>query len=148
MDPTSPGPPNPVTGAAEPGFFGQSGPCTGEPHTCQNKPEGTVIDDTWIVQTKHGPFSEQHAPRSVPPCTPTTCKQYDHWAGRMKNLNTSGDVDAVQHIADFRKRFGEARWLKEELNQLDAFEKAYGGNERFEDTRADGNADGVWSTQR
>ena len=44
MDPTSPGPPN-ADGSCGRSFFGKSGPCDGEPHTCQNMPEGTVIDD-------------------------------------------------------------------------------------------------------
>ncbi len=54
-------------------------------------------------------------------------------------------MEAVQHIADFRARIGEAKWLKEELNQLDAIENAFGAGETFEDTRADGASDGLWS---
>ena len=40
MDPTSPGPPN-AAGLSGP-FFGDPGPCDGEPHTCQNMPEGAM----------------------------------------------------------------------------------------------------------
>ena len=144
MDPTSPGPPN-ADGSGGRSFFGKSGPCDGEPHTCQNMPEGTVIDDTWVIQPKHGPFSEEEAPASVPNCTRETCRQYDHWAGRLPLGHAGAGVEAVQHIADFRARFGEAKWLKEELNQLDAFENAFGAGETFEDTRADGASDGMWS---
>ena len=71
------------------------------------KPMGSVIDDTWVVsvqwaksisaahlsltlnhglyqvQRKHGPFDRSAAPKTSPPCTPDTCQQYDHWAGRL-----------------------------------------------------------------
>ena len=122
-----------------------------------------MIDDTWVIQPKHGPFSADEAPRHAPNCTRETCKQYDHWAGRLSDdLSASPAFDAqgaeaaggfgsgaeaVQHIADFRARFGEATWLNEELRQLDAFQNAFKGGEAatFEDTSADGNSDGVWS---
>lgn len=39
MDPTSPGPPN-ADSSSGGSFFGKSGPCDGEPHTCQNMAEG------------------------------------------------------------------------------------------------------------
>ena len=121
--------------------------------------EGTVIDDTWIFQPNHGPFLESEAPTEVPNCTRTTCKQYDHWVGRLsadiQPLRTpphalrATDLGAqsVQHIADFRARFGEATWLNEELKQLDEFAREFGGQATFEDTRADGNSDGDWSHQ-
>lgn len=152
MDPTSPGPPNAKGEISQPFFgSGKDGPCDGAPHTCQNKPMGTVIDDTWVVQPHHGPFSEKEAPTEIPSCTNATCKQYDHWSGRLSlgltNQSWSASDGTVEHIAAFRAQFGEATWMREELKQLDAFENAFGVGETFEDVRADGNSDGVWSGQ-
>ena len=117
---------------------------------------GTVIDDAWIIQPRHGPFLESEAPAEVPNCTRATCKQYDHWANRLSAgirqfteapyvRASDFSAESVQHIADFRARFGEATWLNVELQQLDAFSREFKGHARFEDTRADGNSDGNWS---
>eukprot|EP00750_Incisomonas_marina_P007646 INCI15019.2.p1 GENE.INCI15019.2~~INCI15019.2.p1 ORF type:complete len:838 (+),score=117.03 INCI15019.2:61-2514(+) len=42
-------------------------------------PMGSVIDDTWIVQSNHGPFNRTLAPSSPGECKPETCKTLDHW---------------------------------------------------------------------
>jgi hypothetical protein len=46
-------------------------------------PLGSVIDDTWIVQHKHGPFKREEAPTAPGTCEPHTCKTLDHWGERF-----------------------------------------------------------------
>ena len=46
-------------------------------------PMGTVIDDTWIIQSNHGPFNRSEAPSDVGTCKPETCKTLDHWGQRF-----------------------------------------------------------------
>ncbi len=89
---------------------------------------GTVIDSTWIFQPHHGPFLEAEAPTEVPNCTRATCKQYDHWASRLSAdiQSPRKGTETVQHIADFRARFGEATWMKEEYKLLDEFAREFG----------------------
>ena len=138
------------SGSGGGGFFGQGGPCTdpSPPHTsCSNKTWGSVIDDTWIVQSKHGSFDPAKAPTEVPVCTPDTCRQYDHWAPRLsKALPSTHANQTLAMIADFRMRFGEASWLREELRELDVFKHAFRADKQlqFEDTSEDGNSDGHW----
>lgn len=49
---------------------------------------GMVVDDTWVIQHHHGPFSNATAPTGVPLCEDDSggvggCgKSFDHWAGR------------------------------------------------------------------
>ena len=50
---------------------------------------GMVVDDTWVIQHHHGPFSNATAPTGVPLCEDDDSggvggcgKSFDHWAGR------------------------------------------------------------------
>ena len=80
---------------------------------------------------------------------PSSAPIFSHFAPRPPHALRATDLGAqsVQHIADFRARFGEATWLNEELKQLDEFGREFGGQAAFEATRADGNSDGDWSHQ-
>ena len=53
-------------------------------------------------------------------------------------------------IKDFREHYGDGKWLRTELNELQAFEQDFGqgqcGELQYEDTSADGNADGQWES--
>ena len=108
-------------------------------------PMGTVIDDTWIVQSSHGPFMK--GPEATPTeCAPNSCKSYDHWENRLKAVGVEVGAQG-ELIADFRSHFGEAKWLAKELAILQDFKAEKGSNAgpsgvTFEDTSADGSSDG------
>merc|ERR1719424_111909 len=144
--------PGPLNLSKPTNFFGGPHNCTAPaaPHdSCSGKPEGSVIDSTWIVQSNHGPFNKSTAPKTVPKCTPETCQQYDHWAGRLsKVLPPSHSNQTLAMIADFRNEFGEGAWLRTELRELDAFRQAFGGANalQFEDVSEDGSSDGRWES--
>ena len=108
-----------------------------------------MIDDTWIVQRKHGRFDLAAAPKAVPEFDSRFNQQYDHWAGRLSSaLPPSHANQTVAMIKDFRERYGEGQWLRAELNQLEAFKRRFRAENdeamTFEDVRADGGSDGKW----
>lgn len=152
MDPDNPGGSSSSSSTQQSWFGGPPPPCTdpSAPHTsCSNATAGSVIDDTWIVQAKHGPFKRALAPKHVGKCTPKTCRQYDHWAGRILSHWPKAHANqTVNLIRQFRSAYGQGKWLKTELNQLEQFEAAFGrghkGSLQFEDVSADGSSDGKW----
>ena len=121
--------------------------------------KGTVIDDTWIVQKSHGPFSLTDTPvgcgancaagADCPPCIESVSR--DHWSGRFRSSVLHARTTSWEHtnwtsalIQDFRGEFhGEGKWLRAEVDQLDQFVH-YFGDANWEDVRADGSSDGRW----
>lgn len=128
-------------------FFGGVRPGASASASPAPFPMGSVIDDTWIVQSAHGPFDRAAAPRATPTaCGVRSCRQYDHWGARLAErgvaLGAHGEL-----IAAFRREFGEAQWLDVELGVLGAFRAEQGSNAgpsgvTWEDTSADGSSDG------
>lgn len=111
------------------------GPCTNpdpnkaDPDQCSDASPGDVIDDTWIVQSHHGPFSKASAPKRIPPFDPRMSKQYDHWRGRLlKDLPAAHINQTVEMIRQFRRHYGEGKWLRAELNELQAFAGEFDNN--------------------
>ena len=74
-------------------------------------PMGSVIDDTWIIQSNHGPFNRSEAPQSPGQCVPDTCKTLDHWGERFtdamrlaaRNARRNGTHDGNTNVS---KRLG------------------------------------------
>lgn len=128
--------------------------------------EGTVIDDTWIIQPSHGPFDLE---RAAAEANATAAKGYaagvtkDHFFG-WDNPNFGWKTEAtaqasvsafsnVKWIEEFRTEYGDGEWRKTEMEKLKAFNQAFGdhnkvvhGEERrqpqWEDTHEDGSSDG------
>jgi len=127
-------------------------------------PEGTVIDDTWIVQSNHGPFNRSEAPSEVRECTPETCVTLDHWSDLLAtSFRAHGMPVPEGHlkvnrslISAFRKRFGMGTWLRTELDELALFEDRFGPAAKedhkymhrekvvWEDVSEDGSSDVQW----
>jgi len=109
---------------------------------------GRVIDDAWIVQNNHGPFSLADAPKEDGTCDPETCQTHDHWMPLLK-LNTTG-ASTMEQIATFRKTYGEGAWI-EKLHGLMAWSRENLSDNSgkvvkqtvWEDVRADGSSDGA-----
>lgn len=110
---------------------------------------GSVIDDTWVVQSHHGPFKPEHAPTEPGSCTPETCVSFDHWDSRVRrDLPRNDSKQTVELISDFRGHFGgEGNWLRAELKELDQFRRAFGKAAKWEDVRSDGSSDGHWEAE-
>eukprot|EP01065_Artemidia_motanka_P042874 TRINITY_DN581_c0_g3_i1.p1 TRINITY_DN581_c0_g3~~TRINITY_DN581_c0_g3_i1.p1 ORF type:complete len:552 (+),score=214.86 TRINITY_DN581_c0_g3_i1:78-1733(+) len=102
---------------------------------------GRVIDDTWVVQHNHGPFSKAAAPKDHGVCTAETCKQYDHW-GPLLGMDAA-HID--RDITAFRQERGEQAW-QAKLEELRKYFASAQNNERqiWEDVREDGASDGAW----
>jgi len=106
---------------------------------------GKVIDDAWIVQNNHGPFSIENAPKEEGECVPGSCDSHDHWLPLLGiELNgRTGD----QAIRDFRREQGEAAWvakldgLMQWLNTT--LGRSVGNVAVWEDVRGDGSSDGA-----
>merc|ERR1712072_636273 len=104
-------------------WFGGSDPWGKTPATF---PMGTVIDDTWIIQSNHGPFKD--GPKATPTtCGADSCKSYDHWENRLKvkgvHVGAHGEL-----ISEFREHYGEAKWLERELEILHDFKAEMGSD--------------------
>ena len=85
---------------------------------------GKVIDDTWIIQERHGPFRKENAPKSHFG-SGKKGKSLDHWEGiivpNFKLWEESDERPDTQALpngwvwrdrvnADFLKEFATARW--------------------------------------
>merc|ERR1711874_799924 len=74
---------------------------------------GSVIDDVWIVQTRHGPFDEKSAPSGQPSGeSEDKCpsRQSDHWWPMLDLEDGSGrPTDVI--IREFREMNGECKWI-------------------------------------
>eukprot|EP01062_Namystynia_karyoxenos_P021148 TRINITY_DN1801_c0_g2_i1.p1 TRINITY_DN1801_c0_g2~~TRINITY_DN1801_c0_g2_i1.p1 ORF type:complete len:548 (+),score=150.62 TRINITY_DN1801_c0_g2_i1:105-1748(+) len=108
---------------------------------------GRVIDDAWIVQHNHGPFSISEAPQSVGRCEPGKCDTHDHW---MPLLGIdAGERTSVDAIAQFRSTHGEAAWVAKLNGLMRWVETNLGGKAPgsskavWEDVRGDGSSDGA-----
>jgi hypothetical protein len=118
------------------------GDATGRPFFTGVEPYGTVIDDTWIVQSSHGPFDRAEAPKEVGEPIGVSL---DHWEPRLReDIGRNDTLQTVELIANFRARFGQGQWLRKELKELDQFRKAFGKAARWEDVSPDGSSDGDW----
>jgi hypothetical protein len=81
------------------------------------KPYGTVIDDDWIVQSKHGPFDRALAPRGIAhpenEVFDQRSRQYDHWWPFLQLENNGNRRDATDAIIrDYRAQAGEKAWVQ------------------------------------
>ena len=107
-----------------------------------------VVTDAWHACLQ----AIADAPKTTPSWNREHNAQYDHWAGRLSSALPPSHVNqTVAMIKDFREHYGEGTWLRMELNQLEAFEHDFGrgprGELQYEDTSADGNADGAWESR-
>merc|ERR1712137_1476525 len=85
------------------------------------KPYGTVVDDDWIVQNSHGPFSRAAAPRGMAfphfeGMAAKRSRQYDHWWPLLE-MEDNSDRTTDEIIREFRKTQGEEAWVQK-LNWL------------------------------
>jgi hypothetical protein len=129
---------------------------------------GRVIDDAWIVQSKHGPFDPTDPPTGL---RDPSLQQvsYDHWTGVFApggevveegaaSPGAAGEAGAADvqtkqssleaMIQKFRTQFSNGRWKAKELTELAVAERVLGGGGDggrlvWEDVRADGNSDGA-----
>ena len=114
----------------------------GRPFFVGVEPYGTVIDDTWIIQSSHGPFNKANAPKAHGEPSGISI---DHWEPRLReDIGRNDTLQTVELIADFRKHYGQGQWLRAELKELDLFRKEFGAAATWEDVSPDGSADGHW----
>lgn len=120
---------------------------------------GRVIDDAWIVQSKHGPFDLSDPPSGL--CPRDGCRagvSVDHWLPLL-NLTAVENTDNGTHtragqvfegrendlIMQFRKHNRRGQWKRKELNLLAAARAKIGDVAVWEDVHVDGNSDGTWA---
>ena len=116
----------------------------GNPFFTGVEPYGTVIDDIWIVQSKHGPFSKADAPKSTA-LDAAKSVTIDHWEQRLRaDMERNNTLQTVELIAGFREHYGQGQWLRTELKELDQFRKQFGEAAKWEDVSPDGSSDGHW----
>mmetsp|Transcript_36729 Transcript_36729/g.77972 ORF Transcript_36729/g.77972 Transcript_36729/m.77972 type:complete len:362 (+) Transcript_36729:3-1088(+) len=112
---------------------------------------GAVIDDVWIVQHSHGPFSLEAAPKgeAYPEGGDNPIRQIDHW---QPLLGLGGDGQRMEDsVAEFRDQHGDAAWVEKLCMLQDWAEVNLGGpmtwkgrsNVEWEDVREDGSSDGA-----
>merc|ERR1712146_603761 len=120
---------------------------------------GRVIDDTWIVQLKHGPFDLSDPPSGR--CPREGCQSgvsYDHWLPLLnltvaENTHNGSNTRAgkvfagreYELIQRFRNHNENGQWKRKELNLLAQARSSLGDVAMWEDVHVDGNSDGKWA---
>lgn len=120
---------------------------------------GSVIDDAWIIQHRHGPFDMTKVPtgQAFAESEKHLQQQIDHWWPLLELDNPQG-LPTERVIADWRAEHGEKAWV-EKLNGLQRWaQKGLGGHVtggaslvQWEDVREDGSSDGAvftWKDSR
>lgn len=117
---------------------------------------GRVVDDTWVIQNNHGPFSKDDPPSGW--CPKEGCSSgvsYDHWLPLL-DLDTSSDHTHAasafagkeyELIAKYREQQGDGQWKRTEVHLLAKAQAALGGTLLWEDVHEDGNSDGKWANE-
>jgi len=117
-------------------------------------PYGTVVDDDWIVQSKHGPFDRALAPRGIAfgesEVFDERSRQYDHW---WPFLGLEDNSPRATHtiIKEFREQQGEQAWVQKLHGLMNWVDKELGAEimwrsnassiVHWEDVRDDGSSD-------
>jgi len=116
---------------------------------------GRVIDDAWIIQENHGPFSEDKAPQGEACPTEAHCpnRSHDHWLPLL-DIGADSYGPGVELIQQFRQQNGDMayagrlallqKWARENLAPSAAWKD---GGLEWEDVREDGSSDGVGITE-
>lgn len=111
---------------------------------------GRVIDDAWIVQHNHGPFSLAAAPTGTawPIGDEHPSRSHEHWDAMLGLADGSGRATTAL-IREFIAEHGEAAFAAKE-DALLAMAKRYAGagsSTVWEDVRDDGSSEGAWFNQ-
>ena len=107
---------------------------------------GSVIDDTWIVQHNHGPFSPNLAPTGTayPAGDENPARSLDHWPGLLGLDDGSGRASTVL-VREFIAKYGADAFAQKEDVVLAWLNNASGNNRTvWEDVRQDGASAGQW----
>lgn len=115
---------------------------------------GKIIDETWVVQEKHGPFNLLDAPK-----TPgqKRSQSRDHWDmifGEAIMAEYRDDISSnenlVEMISGLRESQGEDVWKKIETSVLARYNAFFNSAKDtvWEDTSDDGNSDGKFDHEK
>ena len=114
---------------------------------------GRVVDDTWFVQHKHGPFNEADAPKGTafPADDESAHRELDHWAPLLFPGGDAAKVPSSALVRQFRETHGDAAWARREDELMAWVNKQYSlqghraSKSRWEDVRGESTAsDGAW----
>jgi len=123
---------------------------------------GHVIDETWVVQSRHGPFDAAQAPKGEAfpvddPDTRSRARSNDHW-WPLLDIDDGTERPTDEIIREWRATHGECAWM-DKVNGLMSWVKEQLGSKSvttaidlldWEDVRDDGNSDGAifkWRAQ-
>jgi hypothetical protein len=111
---------------------------------------GRVIDDTWYVQHKHGPFDARRAPTGTafPEGDEAPERSLDHWLPLLFPAEAGSGRASSALIREYRGAHGDVAWARKQdalLKWVNAQQGAE-GRSMWEDVRGEGSSDGVWFT--
>lgn len=107
-----------------------------------------MIDSTWIVQDKHGPFDPSRAPKGTafPIGDESPERSQDHWEPLLKKFGVDDGSNRAMSaiIRDYKAIHGEAAFAAVEDKLLRYVNAREGGASTYEDVRGDGSSSGSW----